>query len=98
MSRDDIDEPRHPLAGSPTRFAATLIAALVGTSPAFGAAIDGEMTLPEALVRFLVAFGVFWILGTVVGFAFHRNDADDLADPNPSDMPPMVPGSAAADR
>jgi hypothetical protein len=99
MTRDDIDEQRHPLAGSPARFAATLIAALVGTSPAFASAIDGEMTLPEALLRFLVAFVVFWVVGAVVSFAFRRTaSSEDLPDETPSDMPEMVPGSAAADR
>ena len=77
MIRDDMDEHHHPLAGSPARFAATLIAALIGTSPAFRAAIEGDMTLPEAVGRFLVAFAVFWVVGSVVSYAFRRVDASE---------------------
>lgn len=104
MTRYDIDEQPHPLAGSPARFAATLIAALIGTSPAFRAAIDGDMSLPEALGRFLVAFVVFWIVGAVVSFAFRRfGTAEDVhdehtSDENTPDMSEMVPGAAAAER
>jgi nitrate/nitrite transporter NarK len=77
-----------PLAGSPARFAATLVMALVAVAPAFGGVLSDRVSLPEALLRFVVACAAIWLVGSLTTY-FVRRGA------RPSEM---VPGSAGADR
>jgi hypothetical protein len=65
MTGHEQPAERRSVLGTPTRFAATLVLALVATAPAFTNALDDRLSLVGALTRFLIAFGVLWALGAV---------------------------------
>jgi hypothetical protein len=65
MTGQEAPDERRSVLGSPTRYAATLVLALIATAPAFTNALDDRLSLVAALVRFLIAFGVLWALGAV---------------------------------
>ena len=82
------------LSGSPARFAATLVLALVATTPGFRAVLSDGGSLPAALGRFLVAFAALWVLGSVVAAVLRREPGDVAA----LEMAEVVPGAAGVDR
>ncbi|HEX7095265.1 MAG TPA: hypothetical protein VF183_05245 [Acidimicrobiales bacterium] len=109
MSTTHTDD-QSPFVGTPLRFAATLVVALLATSPAFAKAIEGESSLPAALVRFLLASAALWIVFSVAAALLRTRDAATTEPDEPpvhgsaeNDMPApemteMMPGAAAADR
>jgi hypothetical protein len=82
------------LAGSPTRFATTLVVALLATAPGLHDALRGGEPLPAAAGRFLVAFGVLWVLGGIAAVLLRR----PAGERESLEMPEMVPGTAGTDR
>jgi|EndMetStandDraft_8_1072994.scaffolds.fasta_scaffold67576_2 hypothetical protein len=63
---DEMHTARPPVIGSPVRYAATLVISLIASAPAFGSVMNGRLSLPEALLRFLIAFAVLWALGALL--------------------------------
>jgi hypothetical protein len=61
--------------------------ALVATAPAFRSVVSDRLSLPEASVRFLLAFGALWLVGSLATCGLRRGA-------RPSEM---VPGSADTD-
>jgi hypothetical protein len=61
------DDPG-PVAGSPLRYAVTLVVALAASAPAFRGALDDRVSLPSALARFLLAFVACWVIGALFTF------------------------------
>jgi hypothetical protein len=82
------------LSGSPARFAATLVLALVATTPGFRAVLSDGRSLPAALGQFLAAFGALWVLGSVVAAVLRREPGEAAA----LEIAEMVPGAAGVDR
>jgi hypothetical protein len=68
MAETEPDHHRSSVSGSPTRYAATLIMALLASAPAFSSALNDRLSLPGALVRFLLAFAIFWVMGALFSF------------------------------
>jgi hypothetical protein len=65
MHPDEMHTERPSAFGSPLRYAATLVISLIAAAPAFGSVLNGRLSLPEALARFLVAFAALWALGAL---------------------------------
>jgi hypothetical protein len=68
MAHHEPSDDRPSVLGTPTRFAATLIMALVASAPAFTSALNDRLSLPGALVRFLLAFAALWAIGALFSF------------------------------
>jgi hypothetical protein len=64
----EVHASRPSLAGSPVRYAVTLVTALPASAPAFGSVMNDRLSLPEALVRFLLAFAALWAIGALFSF------------------------------
>jgi hypothetical protein len=65
MPTQEMHTDRRSVFGSPLRYAATSVISLVAAAPAFGSVLNGRLSLPEALARFLVAFAALWALGAL---------------------------------
>jgi hypothetical protein len=65
MHAKEMRRARPPVFGSPVRYAATLVISLIASAPAFGSVMNGRLSLPEALLRFLIAFATLWALGAL---------------------------------
>ena len=85
------------LSGSPMRFAATLVIALIATKPAFEDVLADGAPLPGALFRFLVAFAVLWVIGGIAALVLHRDELESDTDVM-IEVADMVPGAAGSDR
>jgi hypothetical protein len=68
MPETEPEHDRPSVGGSPTRYGATLIMALLASAPAFASTLNDRLSLPGALARFLLAFAVFWVIGALFSF------------------------------
>jgi len=95
MTRSDRSRGRTSvLSGSPTRFAGTLVLALVSTTPGFREVLREGGSLPAALGQFLAAFAVLWVLGSIVAAVLRREPSEIVS----VELAEMVPGAAGVDR
>jgi hypothetical protein len=93
--QDDRRPRPEAVATSPLRFGAALLVALTATAPAFNGVMNDRLSLPDALVRFLLAFAVLWGLLTILTLALRRTTP--ATHPIP-DIPDRGPGAAGTDR
>jgi hypothetical protein len=102
MRRSDAVDDMGMLLGSPTRFSASLVAALLATTPAFRSVLSDRLSLPAALMRFLIAFAVLWSIATITSIALRRSSTSptDAANPETLDnnFSGVVHSSVGADR
>jgi hypothetical protein len=73
-SRDAEDAGGDPLPGAGFAMPVSLLAALVVSSPATLAALDGRLDAPVAMTAFVAALAAVWVVGAIGTWALSAFD------------------------